>query len=58
MWEAMEIKAGKDRIVEIEGRSRKKMERKRGKIEEGKEKTKERKNNGSKESSRRMGDLG
>ena len=59
----METEARKIRVVETEERgkkerSRKETERKRGKTKEGKEKTKERKKNRSKESSRRMGDLG
>jgi len=62
VWEAVETKAGKFRVAEIEGRrkekrSRKETGRKREKTEEGKEKTKERKKDESKESNRRMGDF-
>ena len=58
MWKAVKAKAGKVRMIETKGRSRKEMRRKRGKTEEEKEKTKERKKDGSEESSRRMGNLG
>jgi len=61
MWEAVETKIGKGGIAKTkgrrkEGRSRKEMERKREKIEEGRKKPK--KERWSKESSRRIGDLG
>ena len=61
MWKAIEIKAGEIRLGKTEG---KRKERGRGKEtreertkREGKGKIKKRKNNGSKEDSRRMGNL-
>ena len=63
MWEAVETKAGKDRVAEIERKrdkrgSRKEVRRK-GKGEEAKiEKTEEGEDNKSKENSREVGNLG
>ena len=61
MWKTVETETGKVRVAETEGRREKgriqeETRRKRGKTEERKEKQK--KKNGSKESSRRIGDLG
>jgi len=63
MWEVVETKIGKDRVVEAERRREKKRKgKKTGGRENGKEtkkeKTEERKNNRCKESGRRMGNLG
>jgi len=61
MWKTMETKTENDRMAEAEGgrgkgKSRKEMRRK-GETKETKE-TKEGKDDGSKESSRRIGDMG
>ena len=60
MWEAVETEAEKTRVVKIKerrgkGESRKEMKRESRKTEK---ETEERKNNGSEENSRGMGDLG
>ena len=63
MWEAVETKAERDRIAEVERRREKrrggkKIRRKGNGKEIKKEKTKGRKDNRCKESGGRMGDLG
>jgi len=62
IWEIVETKIGKVRVVETEGRREmgriwEEMGRKRGKTEGGKEKPKKGKKNESKESNRGIGDL-
>ena len=60
MWEAVETKAEKIRVTQVQGRRSKRRSRKEMRREGGeKEKeTKKEKDNGSEESGRRMGDLG
>ena len=60
MWEAVETKAGKTRVVKAEGRRGKKRSGKKTRRKGGKKEKEIKigKNDGSKESGRRMGDLG
>ena len=58
MWEAMETGAGEIGIGEEKGRRNKRGSRKKEGGKGKEEETEKRKNHGSKESSRRVGDMG
>jgi len=58
MWEAMETGAGEIRVGEAKGRRSKRRSRKKEGRKGKEEETEKRENSGSKESSRRVGDIG
>ena len=58
VWKIVETDTGKIRVAEIEGGRDKEGSRKETRRKRGKEETKEGKNNGSKESSKGMGNMG